>query len=554
MAADKRRRARPGGRRPSDSHPSPPANGAAGLAALEEIQRLLDAPLADLMGTPEEQAEAEELSRQAAAAPALVRLREVVAFVGKGRPATQAGNLKGPDAAALSRRLGTGEPIPDEPRSMQDVPETAHVFRWAAAAGFLARRGSRIIPGPVARDLDHDPLAAWIKATLTLLEAGVLDGFRQGWRKSYVEFLDANAGGLLAALAEAGGAVPHTEIDEGAWEQVAAAYGYEPDDDAERAHVAGLVRAMIDQFCDCGVVVRHDDEVVLTGLGDALAAVVAFSADDDEDDLDLVDTDAESLLAVCIEMEPSEASAHLFAWCAGRAGDEAAGELCEAILDDDDPDFWDLGFEALGMIDRAAAEPAVRRLRSRPGLRPRATAWLRGAGPAPKPPLPRIERRPSPGDPRLASSWLSCRVGLRGDRVGPHLRGSVSFMPPRYRRLPRLLVEWSNSRALPRPGERPPQIRDRTAIAPGGPATSGTDLAQVLRRIDDGTPSHSLPGLGTDDPVGVEAGMVLEGPHQGHRCWPRTRRRSHRVALSPPGPTRTAPGHHPNPPPAPHRR
>ncbi len=391
MAADKRRRARPGGRRPSDARPLPPPNGGTdpGLAALEEIQRLLDAPLVDLMGTPEERAEAEELSRQAAAAPAMARLREVVAFVGKGRPSTQAGNLKGPDAVALSRRLGTGEEVPEELRSMEDIPETAHVFRWAAATGFLARRGTRIVAGPVAADLEHDPLAAWIKATVTLLETGVLDGFRQGWRKSYVELLDAGAGGLLVAMAEAGGAVPLTEVDEGAWQQVAAAYGYEPDDATERSHVVALVRAMMDQFSDCGLVVRHDDEVVLTGLGDALAAMVAFSGDDGEDDLDLVDTDAQSLLLVCVEMEPSEASAHLFAWCAGRPGDEAADELCEAILDDDDPEVWDLGFEALGMIDRAAAEPAVRRLRSRPGLRPRARAWLRAHGQAPNPPRPR---------------------------------------------------------------------------------------------------------------------------------------------------------------------
>ena len=136
--------------------------------------------------------------------------------------------------------------------------------------------------------------------------------------------------------------------------------------------------------------IRHDDGVLLTGLGGALAAMVAFTTvDDEEDDLDLVDTDAQSLLLVCVEMEPAEASAHLFAWCAGCAGDVAADELCEAILDDDDPDVWDLGFEALGMIDRAAAEPAVLRLRSRPDLRPRATAWLRSHGPAPDPPLPR---------------------------------------------------------------------------------------------------------------------------------------------------------------------
>jgi hypothetical protein len=379
VAPDKRRRAQAGRRLPTDAPCS---------AAGEEIQRLLDAPLAELMGTPEEQAEAEELTRQAAFVPAVARLREVVAFVGKGRPATQAGNLKTADAVALARRLATGEQALGDVGSMDDLPETAHTFRWAAAAEFLARRGTRIVPGPLARDLQRDPLAAWFKATVTLLENGVLDGFRHGWRKSYVELLDAGAAGLLVAVAEAGGAVPLTAIEGGAWEQVAEAYGYEPDDDTERAHVVGLLRAMVDQFADCGVVDRHDDEVVLTGLGRALAAIVDLTSDDDEDDLDLVDTDAQSLLLVCVEeMDTADARDHLRAWCAARPGDEAAAELCEALVDDDDPDVWNLGFEALGMIDRAVAEPAVRRLRSHPGLRPLATAWLHGHGPAPSPPM-----------------------------------------------------------------------------------------------------------------------------------------------------------------------
>jgi hypothetical protein len=383
VAPDKRRR------RPSDAPHLSPATGGfdRGLAGLEEIQRLLDAPLADLMATPEEQAQAEELTRQAASVPAMARLREVVAFVGKGRPATQAGNLKAADAVALARRLATGEQALVDVGSMGDLPETAHAFRWAAAAEFLAGRGTRVVPGPLAHDLEQDPLAAWFKATVTLLENGVLDGFRQGWRKSYVELLDAGAAGLLVALAEAGGAVPLTAIEGGAWEQVSEAYGYEPDDDAERAHVVGLLRAMLDQFADCGVVDRHDDQVVLTDLGGALAAIVALTSDDDEDDLDLVDTDAQSLLMVCVEeMDPANARDHLLVWCAARPGDEAAAELCEAIVDDDDPDVWDLGFEALGMIDPAVAEPAVRRLRSHPRVRPLPTEWLRGHGPAPSPP------------------------------------------------------------------------------------------------------------------------------------------------------------------------
>lgn len=396
MATDKHRRTPPRRRQPSDALPGPSAAGGVdgGLAALEEIQMLLDTPLAELMGTPDEQAEAEELSRQASAAPAMARLREVVAFVGKGRPATQAGNLKSADAVALAQRLAPGEQLPGDVRSMADLPETAHAFRWAGAAEFLAWRGTRVVPGPVAPDLERDPLAAWLKAMVTLLENGVLDGFRQGWRKSYVELLDAGAAGLLVAVAGAGGTVPLGAIEEGAWEQVVEAYGYEPDDDTERTHVVGLVGAMLDQFADTGVVARHDERVVLTVLGGVLAGMVAFASDDDEDDLDLVDTDAQSLLLVCVEemelgeMEPAAARDHLSAWCAARPADEAAAELCEAMVDDDDPGVWDLGFDALEMIDRVVAERAVRRLRSHRGLRPLAAAWLRRHGPAPSAPGP----------------------------------------------------------------------------------------------------------------------------------------------------------------------
>lgn len=63
---------------------------------------------------------------------------------------------------------------------------------------------------------------------------------------------------------------------------MAVADGYEPDDDVERAHVVRLVRAMVDEFSDTGVAARHDDEVELTELGRILAALIAFSADDDE--------------------------------------------------------------------------------------------------------------------------------------------------------------------------------------------------------------------------------------------------------------------------------
>src|SRR5438093_12945074 len=123
MARERRRRSGAKGRRrkrPPSPAPNSTGADAAVKAALEEIQRVLDTPLADLMDTEEERAEAEELTRQALAVPAMVRLRELVAFVGKGRLATQAGNLKPQDAAALATLLGTRDDLSGEGRSMND--------------------------------------------------------------------------------------------------------------------------------------------------------------------------------------------------------------------------------------------------------------------------------------------------------------------------------------------------------------------------------------------------------------------------------------------------
>jgi hypothetical protein len=140
------------------------------------------------------------------------------------------------------------------------------------------------VPGPWAPDLERDPLATWFKAATTLLEHGVLDGFRRGWRKSYVELLDAGVGPLLAAIEAAGGEAPLAAIEDLVWEMIARAYGYELADASERRHAVRLVRAMMWQLADLGAVIPGDDDVVLTGLGNTLAsAAAAMSSGGDVD-------------------------------------------------------------------------------------------------------------------------------------------------------------------------------------------------------------------------------------------------------------------------------
>lgn len=350
-----------------------------GLDVAAELERVIDTPLAELVPTDAERAAAEQLSHQALGTPALARLAQVVAFVGRGRPATQAGNLKPADALALAAQLGLDQPLPARVGSIDDLPDTAHAFRWAAAAEFLEWRGTKILPAARAVELDRDPLAAWLKAAVTLLEHGLLDGFRRGWRKAYVEMLDASVGSLLVSMVQAGGTVALPAIEAAAWEEVAVAYDLHADDQAERAHLVRLIRAIVAQLAYMGMVTQAGDRVVLTDLGRIIAVMADISGGLDDDEVDLIDTDALSLLMVCVEdekMTSEEARAHVEAWVQGRPDQEAAAELCEAMLEDDDPRLWALGLEAIGRLDPAVAVPTVARLCSHAELGALAADWL----------------------------------------------------------------------------------------------------------------------------------------------------------------------------------
>ena len=72
-------------------------------------------------------------------------------------------------------------------------------------------------------------------------------------------------------------------IDELVWEQVAAAYGYQLDDAAERRHVDRLVQGIFAQLTDLGAAERVDQRVRLTELGGALAAAASAVIDNDDE-------------------------------------------------------------------------------------------------------------------------------------------------------------------------------------------------------------------------------------------------------------------------------
>src|SRR3954447_26068889 len=159
------------------------------VAALGEVQRVLDTPLPQLMESDEQRAAAQQLARDAQAVPAMVRLAGLVAFVGSGRPATQAGNLRASDAVAAAIRLRTRDDVSGAACSMDDLPEVAHAFRWAIAAELLAARATKIVAGPRAQDLERDRLSGCLGArsrcSITACSTGSGgDGARATWSYS----------------------------------------------------------------------------------------------------------------------------------------------------------------------------------------------------------------------------------------------------------------------------------------------------------------------------------------------------------------------------------
>lgn len=212
MTGRRRRGSHPGTHEHLGTHEQPLLNGA-GPQLTKESERVLGTPLPELMDAGRARARAEQLTRAAGAAPAIARFRTVVAFVGDGRRATQGGKLTPADTVALVEWLGMTAPGSGKLRTMDDLPWIAHLFHWALATGVLALGKTKITVGPWAEALERDPLAVWLRVSVALLEHGLLDGFQFGWRKQYVELLDAMAPSLLVAIMAAGGQAPRAAIE-----------------------------------------------------------------------------------------------------------------------------------------------------------------------------------------------------------------------------------------------------------------------------------------------------------------------------------------------------
>ena len=87
---------------------------------------------------------------------------------------------------------------------------------------------------------------------------------------------------LLGAVLNAGGDVPLAAIKDLVWEQVAQAHDYELGDPTERRRVDRLVYAIVFALADLGAAEGSDQDMRLTGLGEALATAATVLTSDDE--------------------------------------------------------------------------------------------------------------------------------------------------------------------------------------------------------------------------------------------------------------------------------
>ncbi len=334
----------------------------------------------------------EALDALAAAAPALVQLRGLVRFIGKGRRITSAGNLRLADGGELVQLLGTADDFVPWRRSgsrtasTTELPEVDMLFRWALRAGFLQVEGTRVLPGPVAEKLETQPLDAWRQAAMTLFEIGMVASWYWGPRREFlppwVSPIDDVIIGWLCVRYCEGIAVHPTALG---LQLVDYLMARDPgaarlSRDVWLGALASDLQVLWDRLAALDLI-RHDDgdsgvEIRLSPLGQWLVRPLMVMANNALPlTCELVGADAETLLAICRGWDWPLAQMAVAAWASRRGLVAAAMELGEFAHDTADVFSRSVAFRALGELGQAAY-PVVRELWDSPGCRIYATEWL----------------------------------------------------------------------------------------------------------------------------------------------------------------------------------
>ncbi|HVL98031.1 MAG TPA: hypothetical protein VM324_01920 [Egibacteraceae bacterium] len=365
----------------------------------------------------------ETLARLAAAAPAMVRLATLVAWVGDGRRLTGAGNLGLRDARELAGLLD-----PDVPAEvLASLRSSAHLipvelaFRWALAAGFLEVDGPTVVPGNAADLLTTAPFDAWRQAIIALLAMGVTSAGMTGWVPFWAELLDKIAGVLLAGLHTHGPASPDDLADE-ALAEIEGSFDLSDVTALQHTTMAkalpGSVRLLVDRLAQAGAVQVTGDQVELAALGRWFVRDLLRRGGLEVPDL--TEIDAAGLFTACRHWDAAVVDSALEGWVASREPVAAAEALAAVAGGTDDAETRLMAFAALECVG-PAAEPAVRRLRDHPACRAYAAMWL----------IERGFEEPRPLDAHDYVAFLVNKLGLLLASSGPQAMAEafVAAMP-----------------------------------------------------------------------------------------------------------------------------
>ncbi|MEE8406335.1 MAG: hypothetical protein V3S32_04225, partial [Acidimicrobiia bacterium] len=342
----------------------------------------------------------EELESAAGDTVSFERLRQLVGYVGEGRPLTDRGNLKLADGKALVALLETRDRFDEQigdrvfkTRSSADLGEVDLAFRMAVESKMLRRKGKKLLPGPNAGWVD-EPLSALYGAWLVLLNS---IGPTQHWYRGhhynwdwYAEELDASLPMILVDVYRHGD-VQFEEASESIWAHLLNVFelDHEPADKLafHRRLVDGSLRRAFGILEELGIVVVEDVTEVpteyggtertggvinLTPLGKWAVQRLASKVTSAPIVGALRESTAVELLAAGSDLPEPEAIAEIDAWVDFR-GDDGAPQLVEALRTADETGRG-LGFRALLRIGPEAAD-AVNRLADDPELAPYVTVW-----------------------------------------------------------------------------------------------------------------------------------------------------------------------------------
>lgn len=301
----------------------------------------------------------EELEAAALASVWPERVRQLVEFVGDGRPLTDTGKLKLVDGKALIVILETNDEFDPwfgdrqcKTRTTEHLREVHLTFLTALEFGALEQRGPKVVPGPNVGELD-DVLESYL---------GIWQAFfrdtgptRVGYRKDrygfgwYADELDRSIFAILLEIYQRG-QMTMSEAAAGMWEHLLDTFdlGNLSDDrlEMQSESVGRALRRVFDRLEEFGTVVidgvveipskygrtpdRSGGVMALTPLGHWVVQRIASQFTSAPVVGEMQEASVGELLAGAADLPEAEAVAEIDVWV-NRHGDEATSALVEAL-------------------------------------------------------------------------------------------------------------------------------------------------------------------------------------------------------------------------------